>query len=78
MRPELVHLATGDEGRVSPLCGRWGESNNWTLARAVSTCPDCRAASEQLDGIVAAPPISVRGFPEITSPFGELIDRRST
>lgn len=75
MRPELVHLAKRDRGRVSPLCGRWGESHNWTLARSVPTCPECRAALEQLEPSSAAPPAAACEYASVPAP-GTPSDRR--
>jgi hypothetical protein len=38
----MVHFAIVDEGPgVSPLCGSWGESHDWTLVRGAVSCPRC-------------------------------------
>ena len=38
----MVHFAIVDDGPgVSPLCGSWGDSRDWTLVRCTVSCPRC-------------------------------------
>lgn len=47
----MVHFAIVDDGPgVSPLCGSWGESRDWTLVRGAVSCPRCLRRLQEHDG----------------------------
>jgi hypothetical protein len=55
----VVHLAIYDGGPgVSPLCGFWGESGDWTLERGAVSCPLCLATLRAREQALGVQPVS--------------------
>lgn len=78
----MVHFAIVDDGPgVSPLCGGWGVSRDWTLLRGAVSCPRCLLrlrrheqgprARALVEGLLGAAPWSA-GVPVVRS----LLDGR--
>jgi hypothetical protein len=55
----MVHLAIFDGGPgVSPLCGRWAESGDWTLERGAVSCPGCLGYLRAREHALGVRPVS--------------------
>lgn len=55
----MVHYAIMDEGPgVSPLCGGWADSGDWTLERGGVSCPRCLGRLRAREQALGAPPVT--------------------